>query len=444
MLKYIELQHAGPAGERPFRLNFGPRLNILTGDNGLGKTFALDVAWWALTRTWPQQRAWPRKGSGIKPAIRYQVESKTTTARPFESTFDFNTQTWKLPQGRKPMPGLVIYARVDGSFAVWDPARNYWREKDSEREDALDRPSAFTFGVDGLWNGIEDKGPEKKYVCNGLIRDLVTWQDRQSQNSEFNILVQVLRVLSASDTEQLKPGKPTRVWVEDTRDIPTLQMPYGTTPITMAAAGIKRILGLSYLLVWAWSEHAKAAKLRNEDPTTRLVLLVDEVEAHLHPQWQRALLPALLKVADCLSPECRPGVDVGAGIATQILTSTHSPMVMASVETHFRPDTDKLFTLELDVPHNGGQRDAKAVELGWTQQGDAVNWLVSESFGLKQARSKEGEEAVEAAEAFMRDDFAALPQVLRTKETINMALRRALPGHDPFWARWVVKTEGGR
>jgi hypothetical protein len=442
MLKYIELQHTGPAGERPFRLDCAPRLNILTGDNGLGKTFALDVAWWALTRTWPQQRAWPRKGSGVKPAIRYQVESKTTLAQPAESTFDFNTQTWKLPKGRKPMPGLVVYARVDGSFAVWDPARNYWREKESEREEALDRPSSFAFDVAGLWNGVEDKGPEKKYVCNGLIRDLVTWQDRQSK--EFSTLVEVLRVLSASEIEQLKPGKPTRVWVEDTRDIPTLEMPYGTVPVTMAAAGIKRILGLSYLLVWAWSEHEKAARLRNEDSTTRLVLLIDEIEAHLHPQWQRALLPALLKVADCLSPEHPQGVEDATGIKTQILASTHSPMVMASVEPHFCQKTDKLFALELESRDGGGRADVKAVELPWSPQGDAVNWLVSESFGLKQARSKEAERAVEAAEAFMRGDSAALPDGLRSKEAINQELRRTLPGHDPFWARWVVKTEGGK
>ena len=32
------------------RLPTSPEL--LTGDNGLGKSFVLDIAWWALTRTW--------------------------------------------------------------------------------------------------------------------------------------------------------------------------------------------------------------------------------------------------------------------------------------------------------------------------------------------------------------------------------------------------------
>ena len=37
------------------RMEFGQRLNILTGDNGLGKSFILDCAWWAMTRKGPAQ-----------------------------------------------------------------------------------------------------------------------------------------------------------------------------------------------------------------------------------------------------------------------------------------------------------------------------------------------------------------------------------------------------
>ena len=42
------------------------------------------------------------------------------------------------------MPGLVIYAAVDGSFAVWDPARNYWREPKASRN-GDEWPRAFQF-----------------------------------------------------------------------------------------------------------------------------------------------------------------------------------------------------------------------------------------------------------------------------------------------------------
>lgn len=46
MLKSIHLKNVGPAPEMEMEL--APRLNLITGDNGLGKSFLLDVAWWAL------------------------------------------------------------------------------------------------------------------------------------------------------------------------------------------------------------------------------------------------------------------------------------------------------------------------------------------------------------------------------------------------------------
>src|ERR1700753_576746 len=51
MLEYLHLKNVGPA--QKMELDLAPRLNLLTGDNGLGKSFLLDVAWWVLTHKWP-------------------------------------------------------------------------------------------------------------------------------------------------------------------------------------------------------------------------------------------------------------------------------------------------------------------------------------------------------------------------------------------------------
>lgn len=50
MLKELKIINIGPADAE---LEFGNRLNLITGDNGLGKSFLLDIAWWAMTRKWP-------------------------------------------------------------------------------------------------------------------------------------------------------------------------------------------------------------------------------------------------------------------------------------------------------------------------------------------------------------------------------------------------------
>ena len=40
------------------------------------------------------------------------------------------------------------------------------------------------------------------------------------------------------------------------------------------------------------AEFGSPLKLRKESPTDRLILLVAKLESHLHPKWQRVILPA--------------------------------------------------------------------------------------------------------------------------------------------------------
>ncbi len=68
MLDSLYLRDVGPS--REMKLELAPRLNVLTGDNGLGKSFALDIAWWALTDNWPGPPAWPARRDGAQPHIK--------------------------------------------------------------------------------------------------------------------------------------------------------------------------------------------------------------------------------------------------------------------------------------------------------------------------------------------------------------------------------------
>ena len=78
-----------------------------------------------------------------------------------------------------------------------------------------------------------------------------------------------------------------------------------------------------------------------------------------------------------------------------------------------------------------------------TIQGDVVGWLTSDIFGLKEARSLEGETVMLAAEAYMAGDTANQPENMRTKNAIQQQMTRVLPGDDPIWSRWLLKTQGG-
>ncbi len=427
MLKSLEFHGVGPA--KAFGpVEFSPRLNFITGDNGLGKSFLLDIAWWALTRTWARDvpvvpRPALMSGNRInltKASIRYTYSKATPGDFSETSRFDRSNQVWPLKQGRPAIPGVVIYAGVDGSFSAWDPARNYWNDKDAQ---AAARPRAFNFRPDDVWNGLE--GPDGMRYCNGLIRDWVSWQ--KGREAVFDDLIKVLEALSPDGIEALQPGDPVRLGF-DVTEYPSLRMPYGQdVALIHASAGMRRIAALAYLLVWTWREHELACRQTGRKPAKEIVFLIDEIECHLHPQWQRRIVPALLRVMTALT---------GKKVPVQLIVATHSPLVLASVEPDFDEARDSIFSIAI-----GEGREATIEREVWAKQGDVANWLVSEAFGLRQARSVDAEIAIEAAEAWMRDDREALPAGLDSEKAIDRELRRTLPGGDHFWPRWIVHVE---
>jgi hypothetical protein len=106
------------------KIEFSPRLNFLTGDNGLGKSFILDIAWWALTRTWASHPARPSKWYK-KPSISIAYRNDLHPIYEYKA----NEETWSIKTGAEPFPNYsVIYAQVDGGFSIFDPIRN-WIEK---------------------------------------------------------------------------------------------------------------------------------------------------------------------------------------------------------------------------------------------------------------------------------------------------------------------------
>ncbi len=417
MLNSVSLENVGPA-DKLGPVDFAPRVNFITGDNGLGKSFLLDIGWWALTRNWARDvMAVPRDGGRKKAKISYSYSKRTSGD--FEDSLEFNKsqQIWPTKPGRPPIPGVVVYAGVDGGFSVWDPSRNYWTDKDT----SLLRPASFDFSSQEVWNGL--RGEDGTLYCKGLIQDWVLWQQSQSEN--FSDLEKVLASLSPSDHEPITPGKPVRFGIDAT-DYPSLRMPYGeTVALIHASAGMKRICALAYLLVWTWNEHIEASRRLGRQPAKEVIFLVDEIECHLHPQWQRRIVPALLSVMMSLTKKRVP---------VQLIIATHSPLVLASTEVIFDEDKDKILTLSL----NGSK--VRIEENTASIQGSVSNWLVSEAFGLRQARSIEAEEAIEVAEKWMRGERTELPHNLNTQKKIHDALLASLRGGDDFWPRWIVKT----
>lgn len=404
-LAYLEIRGLDPADH--FVLEPANRLTLITGDNGLGKTFLLECAWWALTGIWADRPAFPNPGTQKdKTEITFTIEGRHSRPEKKTIAFDWKTSSWPQPRKRPTIPGLTVYARVDGSFAVWDPVKQLGAANDPVRNKSV-------FTSEEVWNGLQGR-------IEGLVRDWVRWQNNPSK-SPFNTFTKVLAQLSPPDLGKLEPGEPVRI-PDDPRDIPTIRHPYGVTPIVYASAGVRRIITLAYLIVWAWTEHVVAAELARSEPQRRMVVLVDEMEAHLHPRWQRAVLPALMSIAEMLAAE----------LEAQYIVATHSPLVMASIETIFNSETDSLFHLDLSDTGEVSLR-----EVGFIKFGDVSSWLTSPVFELGQAGSKDMEDAIEEAKALQQQDNPSAEEV----REVSKRLVKSLSQDDKFWPRWIYFAE---
>ncbi len=357
ILDYLEINNVGSI--KHITIDFAQRINILAGDNGLGKTLIQEFCWWALTQKWSESPITPRlDGTSTKSLIKYKIVGNKKELSPFqEATFNWRKSDWENKNNQNISPSLALYCRVDGSIATWDTTR------------PIKDINPIFFAREQVWNGIvQPEQGRNNYLCNGLLYDWANWQIKESE--EFDLLCKILKKLSppdltVGDVGQLKPGKIIRI-PSDTRDIPTLEMPYGLVPVTQSSAAIKRILSIAYLIVWTWAEHKNRVKLfGGQNLSKKLVILIDELEAHLHPQWQRVILPALLEIQLFLEKE----LDI------QFIITTHSPLVLASIEPVFDTDKDKLFHFNLDEKHQ-----ATIAEMPFHKRGTVDSWLTSELF----------------------------------------------------------------
>ncbi|MEI7870321.1 MAG: AAA family ATPase [Candidatus Methylumidiphilus sp.] len=149
-------------------------------------------------------------------------------------------------------------------------------------------------------------------------------------------------------------------------------------PVLELSDGYRSVLSLTFELIRQMAACFPKHKLFDKTGTKIIipgVVLIDEVDVHLHPNWQRAIGPWLCR----LFPE------------VQFIVTTHSPFVCQEATSIWRlpdPGTDDEF------------KRVTGEELTRLKYGDATLALETHAFGLEQNRSDKANELL--------DELAAL------------------------------------
>lgn len=319
-------------GIRDMSLEFSERINVLVGVNGAGKSSVLDAL--AILLSWAVART-RRAGSTARPVgeldinnrslisciaihcshvqstyhwhlIRYKSRDKKGDRSVLHGASEFGEAVQKHIEASEGAGSVPLIAHYPVNRAVLDIPLRIRKRHDFNLLSAYDGPpsSGANFRMFFEWfRGREDYENERlrEYHEDGFFRSGEKPEDCQLMAvrraiSKFTGFERIRVQRNPLRMEVLKEGQPLNV----------NQLSDGEKCLFALVGDLARRMGMA--------NPDSLDPLKGEG-----VVLIDEIDLHLHPKWQRRVIPMLTEVF----PNC------------QFLISTHSPQVIS----HVRPES---------------------------------------------------------------------------------------------------------
>lgn len=358
----LKLSHYRGAAQVSLALN--ERINVFIGANGAGKSTMLDAA--AIALSWLVNRIRHAGASGRPIDEMHISNGKSVASLELAARDGAQRVEWRLVKSRT---GHGAGEDKSSLSALSDYAKS-WQARISEAGERINIPLFVYYPV----NRAVPEIPLR-------IRDqhsftlLTAYDEALTSGANFRRFFKWFREREDLENENLKYQNPPvpDPQLEAVRKALAQFMPEFTdltvrrNPLRMEVKKNGKPLLVNQLsdgekcLMAMIGDLAKRLAIANpvaDDPLGgKGVVLIDEVDLHLHPKWQRTVVSKLLEVF----PGC------------QFLLSTHSPHVI----THVKPDS--LFLLNQSTD---GMQIEKAIE----SYGKNVDQVLEELMGLETTR----------------------------------------------------------
>lgn len=333
----LRLDHLSLTNYRCFaqcEVDFHPALTVLVAENGSGKTAVLDAAAAALSvfvhALYPAEpiRRLHRSDVRLVPGQQRQMTPSLPTTYLAQGIVLDAPITWQSAvrtYGDKVRPSTRDLARAQEAVSGF-------------RADTAILPMIAYYGTGRLWGEHRLTEGRRSSVTNvseriagyagcltssSSFKGISAWhEDRFSQTAspayKENLpanLAMTEGVKKAADTVLKPTGWSNLQWDGDLRALTAEHEKQGRLPLFMLSDGVRTMLALVADVARRCA--SLNPHLREQASVeTPGVLIVDEVDMHLHPRWQQQVLGLLREAFPAL----------------QIIVSTHSPHVLSTVE----------------------------------------------------------------------------------------------------------------
>ena len=311
-LKRIRLTNIGPF--ESFELEFNPHWNVLLGDNGLGKSTILKAIALGMCGEDGKMYAGRLLRTGCPEG---RIELETTGGGSYVTRINQSVSA-PIPDvlalGSRPLEaeGLLAIGFPPIRSATWKPISGAQVDEQKQRPTVSDLLPLLTGDPDPRLDQLKQWLVNLDYWINAAaIREQSPTSDAPNLFSEAhyrNLRAEledlVGKVTGRMDIELLPVElSPPRVMVKIANE---------TIPVDAVSQGTASLLGWTCAVL----QRMYAVFRDKESPRAQTaIVLIDEPDAHMHPEWQQDLVPTL--------SDLFPNV--------QFIATTHSPLIVGGM-----------------------------------------------------------------------------------------------------------------
>ncbi len=397
-LQRVTLTHIGPYAD--FSLDLRPGWNVLLGDNGCGKTTVIRAIALALAGTDPRAAA-------ASPRL-LRAGQPTGTVTVFSAHGDDSTALVRVRAEVRATTSGDTHVQQGRWLVLGFPAMRGVTARVLSGPTPIAPPVPGAHDLLPLLEGSTDSRLDdtRQWIVNTALRadgnegEDVRARHRRLLDRWFSILQELMPGLAFAYERVDRESWQVLVKTAD-----------GTLPIEQLSQGMVSTIGWIGTLLRRLYEAYPESDTPEHEPA---LVLVDEIDAHLHPGWQQKIVP--------LVRSHFPRV--------QVVATSHSPLVAANLE----PGEVVVFSRDA-ARRISASRVADALR-GY--RADQV--LTSAAFGLNTTRS-------EYAQALLRDYAEALSRGADTPEAraglaaLTARVRREIPSPPETVAERLVVDE---
>ena len=329
-------------GAVSLNIDFHRQLNVFIGVNGAGKSTILDSL--AIMLSWLVNRLKNTNASGRKISETEINNGQWTAIIEITGvTEDSQEITWKIVKTRTG----YIHAGERSNFSQLNEYTQQIQRQITEHQGQINLPLFVYYSVNRAVLDIPLKIKTKHQFDS-----LSAYENALTSGSDFRTFFEWFREREDLENEnrkyqydQIKPEgfcfpDPQLEAVRETieRFLPDFtNLSVRRNPLRMEVTKKNKIVTVNQLsdgekcliaMLGDLARRMAIANPQNPDPLTgNGVIIIDEIDLHLHPQWQRFVVPKLLEVF----PNC------------QFFISTHSPNIITHVQPeslHFMEQTE--------------------------------------------------------------------------------------------------------